>query len=161
MNKNKKNSKVVPKKRNNNLEPFSLGAGLIFGYNKEIREDDHIEFSYRLPLGAIKRLFKSYYEDILSVHQEFIYMGQTSSLDMRTKRYCYEMIDDIVKQLEKHNLNGKKIFDKVFDQYFKSEYEKMKRFSKKHGQNIQHNFKPCTDPKCCEPDKPSKGIKDL
>ncbi len=135
MSKDNRNSKVVSTKRNNNLEPISLRAGITLGYNKEIHEDDSIEFSYRLPLGAIKRLIKSYYEDILYIHQEFSYTGQTGSWEIRMKPYCNRMIVVIQKQLDKHNLNGKKIVDEVFDQYFKSEYGKMESYRKSQKKN--------------------------
>lgn len=135
MSKDNRNSKVVSTKRNKNLEPVSLRAGVIIGYNKEIHEEDYVEFSYKLPLGAIKRLIKSYYEDILSIDQEFIYTGQTGSWEIRMKPYCNRMIGVILKQLDKHNLNGKKIVDEVFDQYFKSEYGKMESYRKSQKKN--------------------------
>jgi len=149
---NKKPMKLVPTTRNKGLEPLlAAGGRLIVGYDTEIHEEDSIIFSYRLPLGAIKRLIKSYYEDLQSICQSATYMGQSGSWEIRMEPYCNRMIWEIIDQLNKHGLDGKKIDGEVFDRYFKDDYEKMKRFSKNHGSNVMESFKPCNDPKCCEP----------
>ena len=162
MNKGKKSLKFVPTKRNKGLEPIPvMGGHLIMGYNEEIHGDDSIEFTYKLPLGAIKRLIKTYYENLRSIFEESTYMGQTGSSEIRMEPYCNRMIGEIIEQLDKHGLDGKKIDDEVFDRYFKADYEKMKRFRKNHGQNVMYDFKPCNDPECCKPNESSGGSLDL
>lgn len=144
-----KRYKVVKTKRNKFLEPMFAGKKLIIGYNKEIHEDDAIEFSYKLPLGAMKRLIESYYKDIQMYDEENVYLATSSSSGLRGKPYCYRMLGSVRKQLDKHGLNGKKIDDEVFDNQFKDAYEKMKIFSKNHGIDVLETFKPCKDVKCC------------
>ena len=142
--------RIVSTKKNKFLEP--MGAGnIVIGYNEEIHYEDSIIFSYKLPLGAIKRLIRSYFEDIESVDEEWVYFAQTGSWENRIKPYCYRMIDSLSKQLDKNGFNGKKIIDDVFDQYFKDKYEKMKRFKKNHGIRVMEDFKRCKDAECCKP----------
>lgn len=149
-----KKIKVVKTDRNEGLEPMPLGNIGVAGYVPEIHSEDALEFTYKLPLGAIKRLIKSYFEEIQDVDEESVYLHQSGSYGLRMWPYCYKMIDEICKQLNGHGLGGKKIIDEVFDTYFKKDYEKMKRFSKNHGdQDIMNDFKPCDDPECCEPKK--------
>src|SRR3990167_9820281 len=111
--------RVISTKRNKGLEPLPTGVGII-GYNEEIHDEDSVEFTYKLPLGAIKRLIKSYYEDIQSIDSASVYMATSGSSEIRMHPYCYRMIADLRKQLDKHSLNGEKIGDEVFDQYFKA-----------------------------------------
>lgn len=144
-----KRLRVVNTKRNKWLEPMYAGRCVI-GYNEEIHVDDATVFTYKLPLGAIKRLVRSYYEDIQGYDEENIYFRQSSSSGLRGRPYCYRMLDDIGKQLIKHKLNNKKIIQGVFDRYFKDSYTKLNRYSKNHqDQAVYYNFKPCSDPKCC------------
>ena len=159
---NKKSSKFVPTKRNKGLEPVPvMGGHLIMGYSEEIHGDDSTEFTYKLPLGAIKRLIKSYYENLRSICEASTYLGQSGSSEIRLEPYCRRMISDIVGQLNKNGLNGEKIEEEVFDQYFKANDEKLKRFRRNHGFNVMESFKPCNDPECCEPNEPSNETKDL
>lgn len=152
MNKDKKPMKFVPTERNKGLEPIPvMGGNLIMGHNEEIHEEDSIIFSYEMPLGAIKRLIKSYYETLQSICGSATYTGQSGSWEIRMEPYCNRMIWEIIEQLNKHGLDGKKVDDEVFNRYFKDDYEKMKRFSKNHGSNVMESFEPCNDPKCCEP----------
>lgn len=148
--------KFVPTRRNKGLEPIPVMRGhLIMGYNDEIHGDDSVEFTYKLPLGAIKRLIRSYYQALLSIWQSSVYAGQSGSTEIRMEPYCNRMIGNIIEQLNKHGLDGKKIDIEVFDHYFKADIEKMKRFRKNHGNNVMYDFKTCKDPICCEPE----GIK--
>lgn len=151
MKKNKQNLKFVTSTtRNKGLEPMPLENIGIVGYVPEIHNEDAQEFTFKLPIGAIKRLIKSYYEDIKEVDEEGVYLHQSGSMGLRLRPYCYRMIDEVSKQLNKHGLEGKKIVDEVFDMYFKEDYEKMKKFDNNHGdQDITQDLKPCNDPKCC------------
>lgn len=141
--------RIVKTKRNKFLAPMIAGKKFIIGYDQEIHEDDAIEFSYKLPLGAIKRLIESYYKDIQMYDEENVYLATSSSSGLRGKPYCYQMLASTRKQLDKHGLNGKKIDDEVFSNQFKDAYEKMKIFSKNHGIDVLETFKPCKDVKCC------------
>ncbi len=141
-----KKIRIFRTKRNKGLEPMLLGTKGIIGYNPEIHDEDSVEFTYKLPLGAIKRLIISYFKDIQMYDEEWIYCSQSSSSMIRGFPYCNRMLGEIHRQLDKHSLNGKKIIDEVFDEYFKSDYEKMKRFKKNHGDSI---FKQCGDSLCC------------
>lgn len=132
MKKDEKQLKFVSTKRNKGLEPIFLRNIGTVGYNPEIHEEDDLEFTYKLPLGAIKRLIRSYYEDIQMYDEELVYLSTSSSSGLRGEPYCYRMLSDIRKQLSKYGLNGKKIIDEVFDQYFKADYKKMKSFNKNH-----------------------------
>ena len=141
-------TRIIPTKRNKALEPRFIRGGVL-GYDPEIHDEDSVEFTYKLPLGAIKRLIKSYYEDIQSIDSASVYMATSGSSEIRMHPYCYRMIADLRKQLDKHGLNGKKICDEVFDQYFKADYENMRRFQKNHGSDVLETFEPCKDPECC------------
>ena len=143
-------------RRNKLLEPIATRVGAI-GYNKEIHEDDSVEFSYKLPLGAIKRLLESYFQEIYSIDAEWVYYKTTGSTEIRIKPYCYSMIGEIGSQLDKHGLKGKKIVDEVFNWRFKKDYEELDRFEKNHGDNVLESFKPCNDPECCKPNKEEKS----
>ena len=145
----KKKFRIIPTKRNRGLEPMPLGTRGIVGYDSEIHDDDSVEFTYRLPLGAIKRLIESYYKNIQMYDEENVYLATNSSSGDRGRPYCYRMISDINEQLDKYGLNGKKIVDEVFEQYFKAGYEKMNRFNKNHGFDVMETFKPCNDTECC------------
>jgi len=59
------------------------------------------------------------------------------------------MLSQIEKQLNKHGLEGRKIIDEVFNEHFKNDYERMKRFNKNHGIDVRETFKKCNDPECC------------
>ena len=137
-------------KRNKLLEPILTGAGVI-GYNKEIHDEDSVVFSYKLPLGAIKRLIRSYYKDINDIDAFWVYYRSTGSDEIRKQPYCYRMIGELQKQLDKHGLKGRTIIDEVFNKYFKEDYERLERFEKNHGDNVMESFKPCNDPECCKP----------
>jgi hypothetical protein len=150
MNTKKQHHKLVRTKRNKNLEPLFTGIGVI-GYDREIHDEDSLEFKYRLPLGAIKRLIISYYEDIKMFDEEWVYLATSSSSGLRITPYCYRMLGDIEKQLDKRGFNGKEIIREVFDRYFKKDYEKMNLYSKNHKNQDPMNYKPCNDPICCEP----------
>ena len=144
--------RVVSTKRNKYLEPMAVGDRFVIGYDEEIHYEDSIEFFYKLPLGAIKRLIRSYYEYIQMYDEENVYFATLSSSGMRGRPYCYRMINDLIKQLNKHGLNGEKIDDEVFARYFKEDYEKLKRFDKNHSdQGINDPFGRCNDPECCKP----------
>src|SRR3989344_3251179 len=149
--KNSKNTLgTVSTKRNKWLEPLRVGTRGPIGYNKEIHEDDAIEFTYKLPLGATKRLIKSYYEDIQRIDSDYIYYASTGSYEIRMRPYYYRMIFDLRKQLDKHGLNWKKIDGEVFDRYFKKDYQEMERYDKNHsGQDPFNDIKSCKDPECC------------
>jgi len=147
---------VTNTKRNEGMAPMSLGNKFIVGYDAEIHEDDAKEFSYKLPLGAIKRLIKSYYDDIRSIDESGVYQSQSGSYEIRMWPYCYRMLEHIRKQVDKHGLEGKKIEDAVFNQYFKKDYDKMERHAKNHPNQGINDFVRCNDPKCCEPELPSK-----
>lgn len=149
MKKNNNQFRLVKTKRNKGLEPLPTGVGII-GYNEEIHIEDSQEFTYKLPLGAIKRLIKSYYEDIQMYDEENVYLATCSSTGDRARPYCYRMLNEIKKQLNDHGFNGKEIDDQVFNRYFKEDYEKMKRFNKNHGCDVLESFKPCNDPECCK-----------
>ncbi len=126
-----------------------VGNRFVMGHNEEIHQDDSIEFKYKLPLGAIKRLIKSYYSDIRGIDEQWVYLATTGSTEIRLQPYCSRMLANIKEQLDKHGHKGKKIIDEVFDQYFKDDYEKMKRYKKNHsGQDI-NSFEICDDPQCC------------
>src|SRR3990167_11353643 len=112
--------RVISTKRNKGLEPLPTGIGII-GYNKEIHIEDSLEFTYKLPLGAIKRLIRSYYKDIQMYDEENVYLATSSSSGDRGRPYCYRMLSDIRKQLDKHGLIGKKIDDEVFELYFEAD----------------------------------------
>ena len=121
------------------------------GYDDEIHYEDSFEFTYKLPLGAIKRLIKSYFKDIDLVISDWVYYRQTGSWGIRIEPYCNRMISNLIKQLDKHGLNGKKIINEVFNRYFKVDYEKMNRYSKNHHDQdlMLGTFQPCNDLKCC------------
>lgn len=112
---------------------------------------DLVEFNYKLPLVAIKKLIRSYYEEIYMYDRENVYLSTHSSSGNRSRTYCYQILKRVRDQLDKYGLEGKKIDDEVFDRYFKDEYEKMERFQKNHGNKVMYDFKPCNDPKCCDP----------
>lgn len=148
MNSPKGKLRVIPTKRNKLLEPI-LGDRSVIGYNEEIHQDDSIELNYKLPLGAIKRLIKSYYSEIRSIDEQSVYLAITGSTEIRLHPYCYRMLANIQQQLDKHGCKGKKIIDEVFNQYFKDDYEKLKRYEKNHsGQGVDF-FEICDDPLCC------------
>lgn len=157
MNKDTKQLKFVSTKRNKGLEPMPIGNFGIVGYNPEIHGEDALEFTYKLPIGAIKRLIKSYFEEIKSIDEGGVYMGMSGSYEIRMHPYCNRMLSEIETQLDRNGIIGKKIIDEVFDQYFKKEYEKMERFSKNHGHNVMESFEYCNDPLCCEKEKMQKG----
>jgi len=71
--KNEDKTEFIPTERNKDLEPLPTGVGII-GYNSEIHKEDSLEFSYKLPIGAIKRLIQSYYEEMKDLDEEDIYM---------------------------------------------------------------------------------------
>lgn len=148
MKKQNKNPKVISTKRNKGIEPISANR-FIIGYNEEIHSDDSIEFSYKLPLGAIKRLIKSYHEDLLSIYQDSTYLGQSGSWEIRMLPYCHAMLSNIEKQLNECGLNGNEICKEVFDKYFKAHKEQMDRYIKNHGKVSIDDCKPCKDPECC------------
>ncbi len=156
----KNKDKFVSTKRNKGLEPMG-GSRFIIGYNSEIHSDDALEFSYKLPLGAIKRLIESYYKDIQLIDSSGVYCGNSGSWEIRMHPYCYRMIANLRKQLYSHGFNGEEIDDEVFDQYFKADYEKMKRFSKNHGNDVMEGFKRCDDPECCKPLTKREKVIDL
>lgn len=108
------------------------GCAEMYAIAEAVKDEDDLEFTYKFPLGAIKRLIRSYYEDIQIFDEELVYLSTSSSSGLRGETYCYRMLNDIRKQLNKHGLNGKKIIDEVFDQYFKADYKKMKSFNKNH-----------------------------
>lgn len=145
-----KNRKIIvtKTKRNKGLEPKPTAVGIL-GHYPEIHEEDAIEFTYKLPLGAIKRLIRSYYETIKSIDSSGVYAGTSGSYEIRMWPYCYRVLGDIVQQLNKHGLDGKKIDEEVFNFYFKESYEKIERYSKNHTFDQAEGFKPCSDPQCC------------
>lgn len=145
-----KKHQIISTKRNKGLEPVITGVGII-GYDPEIHEEDSQVFSYKLPLGAIKRLIRSYYDTIQNCDEENIYLATSSSSGMRAQSYCYRVISDLVEQLDKNKLDGEQIADEIFNRYFKDNYEKMKRFNKNHGVDVMETFRQCDDPKCCDP----------
>lgn len=117
--------------------------------NLERGDEDTVEHKYKLPLEAIKRLIRSYYETIQSCDAENVYLSQYGSSDSRMRNGSYFMLDKIRKQLDKYGHDGKKIDDEVFDRYFKDAYERLKIYDKNHsGQGVVF-FEPCNDPKCC------------
>lgn len=147
--KNEKELKVKSTERNKGIEPMRLKNGIVFGYDPEIHDEDAIEFTYKLPLGAIKRFIKSYMQSMKSIDQTFTYSHDSGSYEIRMYPYCVRMLLDIEKQLNEHKLCSKKIVDEVYSMYFKDAYEKMKRFSKNHKGAVMEEFKPCNDPECC------------
>lgn len=157
MNKDKQNSKFVSTKRNKGLEPMPLGDIGVVGYDPEIHGEDALEFTYKLPIGAIKRLIRSYFEEMKSIDAGGVYYGMSGSYEIRMYPYCNRMLYEIKTQLDKNGIEGRKVIDEVFDDYFKEDYEKMKRFSKNHGDNTMEAFKPCNDPLCCKKEKVQKG----
>lgn len=137
-------------KRNKGLEPI-IGKHLTVGYDPEIHGEESLEFSYKLPLGAIKRLAQSYFQEIEDIDAESAYFNQSGSAGLRMYSYANQMLKDLEKQLNKHQLPGKKILDEVFNTYFKNNYEKMNRYQKNHPNQGIDEFKRCKDPKCCLP----------
>jgi hypothetical protein len=158
----KNNNKMVyiPSEKNKDLEPLA-GKKFVIGYDDEIHGEDSVEYNFKLPVGAIKRLIRSYYEEIYSICSMWIQCGQTGSYEIRMEPYCNRMISEIVKQLNKHGFNGQKIVDEVFNRSFKEDFDKLERFSKNHGDNIMEAFKPCSDPKCCKPEKEKSVTEDV
>ncbi len=146
---NKKLLRFKPTKRNKGLEPVYLENFGAIGYDQEIHGDDSLEFNYLLPIGAIKRLIKSYFEDMESIDQSSTYGGMTGSYEIRMRPYCNQMLNEIEKQLNTHRVNGRKIIDEVFEAYFKKSYDEMKVYSKNHDHLSYEDFKPCNDTKCC------------
>lgn len=138
----------VSTEKNKGLEPIFIN-NLAIGYEPEVHGIDALEASYSLPLGAIKRLISSYYDEIKECNEENVYLGTSSSMGSRKRAYCSRMIADIRKQLDKHGLNGKKVDDEVFNQSFKKDFEEMERFYKNHGDKVLYFFKPCKDQLCC------------
>lgn len=126
---NNKQVKFISTTRNKGLEPILLKNGVVIGFDPEIHDEDAIEFTYKLPLGAIKRLIKSYMQDIKSIDEEWTYTQDTGSYEIRMSPYCNKMLFAIEKQLNKLGLKGKNIIDEVFNQYFKADYKKMKSFN--------------------------------
>src|SRR5260221_13361126 len=112
-NNSKKIFKVLKSERNEGLEPMQLG-NFIAGFDSEIHEEDVIEHTYKLPLGAVKRLIRSYYDDIESIDSEGVYLCSSGSWGLRMWPYCHKMLNNIIEQLNKHGLKGKEIFDEVF-----------------------------------------------
>ena len=146
----KKSYRIRSTEKNKDLDPMIAG-GLIFGYDPEIHGEDSYEFTYNLPLGAIKRLIKSYFEDMEIFDQEAVYLSQSGSHGLRMYSYASRMLEDLEKQLINHKLHGKKIVDDVFDMYFKKSYDKMKRHQKNHPNQALDNFERCNDSECCLP----------
>lgn len=139
----------VPTERNKGLEPM-IGKNFTIGYVPEIHKEDAIEVKLTLPIGAVKRLFKSYYEDIKENAIENVYLRQTSSYYGRLNDYAAEMIIFIRNQLNQQGLKGEELENDVFNQYFKEEFDEMRKYDKNHHK-LDFGI-PCSDPACsCHP----------
>ncbi len=145
----KRRYRVRSTDKNKGLEPIIAGKRFIIGYDSEIHGEDSYEFTYMLPVGAIKRLIKSYFEEMESVDQESAYLNQSGSHGLRMYSYADRMLGDLRKQLDKHLLPGEKIIDEVFDAYFKKSYDKMKGYQENHPNQGINDFERCKDPECC------------
>ena len=128
---NNKQTKVIKTERAKGLEPKRTG-NYVMGYITEIHEDDALELTYKLPLGAIKRLIQSYFEEIEAIDQAWVYLGNSGSWEIRMEPYCYRMLGSIEKELNNHTLDGKKIINDIFIKFFKKSYDEMERFNKFH-----------------------------
>lgn len=137
-------------KKNKGLEPI-VGKQFIIGYDREIHGEDSVELTYTLPLGAIKRLIQSYFEEMEMVDRESVYLNQSGSHGLRMYSYASRMLKDLEKQMKKHGLPGKRIIKEVFNVYFKKEYDKMNKYQENHPSQSPYDFKRCEDPECCVP----------
>jgi hypothetical protein len=123
------------------LKPIQMGS-VVIGYNEEIHKDDAIKVPITLPLGAIKRLISSYLEDIVEIHQVFVYCGQSGSTEIRQLPYCELMLSGIIEALNKNGQDGKAIINEIFDAEFKACCDELDLYEKTHKNGI------CDDPKC-------------
>jgi len=123
----------ISKLNKNILKPI-IGKSYVAGWNPEIFGDDSVEYNFKLPLGAIRRLICSYYENIYSVIQGWVDFKLSGSYEIRIKAYAYNMLDYLAEQLNKNRLNGQKIINEVYNQSFKEKFEQLdnkKKINKK------------------------------
>lgn len=136
------------KDKTKGLDPLIAG-NIVIGYDPEIHSKDKLEYDFRLPLGAAKRLIRSYYEELRMIDEEGVYLGQSSSSNLRMYPFASRMIHDIKYQLGKQGVSGKKVADEVFEMYFKKAYAKMALYSKNHKNQLPDSFQQCSDTSCC------------
>lgn len=122
---------IIKIKRNGKEYPFFAPWGVpgkfVVGMISEISPKNNKEISIQLPIEAIKRLIRSYYDDIRSYDEECVYLEQVDTTEMRRKDYADIMLASIEEQLGEAGLNAKEIQDEIFKMYFEDAYEKMRK----------------------------------
>jgi len=111
---------------NKNVPAPIITNGIMIGWNKEIFGEDSVEYNFKLPLGAIRRLIHSYFRDIYECRYGWIFLQTVGSSDMRRDIYAWRMLDHIEKELINNNLPGEEIIDDIFSRYFKKDFEMLK-----------------------------------
>ena len=92
--------------------------------------DGGVEFTYKLPLEAIEKLFISYYETLKSIREDYVYMHSTGSSEYHEQQYCYVMIKLLMKQLSMHGIDGKKFESDIYNRLFKKDFDDMEKHLK-------------------------------
>jgi len=115
MNKNNKKAKAISMNKTQVADYKILDKSVFLAHDGELHED-YVEYSYSLSLEAVKRLLKSYYDEIRAIHERNTNTRQTDQREFVEEPYYYAMIGDIKVQLNKLGLNGKKVADEVFQQ---------------------------------------------
>jgi hypothetical protein len=110
----------MEKELKQSLAPIVCGAEknskIVIGYVEKIHKNDVGEIP--VTVGAVKRLLRSYWEEIKTIDNFFLETSTTGSYEIRMKPFCFEKISKLKNNLNKAEFDGENINNEVMMSVF-------------------------------------------
>ncbi len=115
------------------------GETYLFPWPEEFEGANREEYNFILPLGAVKRLIRSYWKEIYLVIESQVQTQGTLSSDNALKIESYRMLVILMDQLAQQGLDGKCINEEVYNTYFKERFEELEKLDKRIKESDELN----------------------
>lgn len=127
----KKNNPVVEEEEkvvryrnlDKNFTRLLLTDDMLVGLQQDNPIDYDAKYTFKLPLSTIRCLIYSCLDVLYEGATRVVHMD---SYDIGVSPSVYSILNDLMKELDKHRLDSRRIIDEVFNQSFKEKFRQLK-----------------------------------
>ena len=119
---------------------------------KKYKKLDETYYNFKLPLSAIKRLIRSYFDDIYNLEETWSepWTG-VSGWEERLHSHCYIMLNHIEECLTENGINGEGLIRHIYNEEYLEKFKEIEEYRKRN-----ENWDSESAKKMKEPIDPSK-----
>ncbi len=122
-NKSEEENLVRYKNLDKNFTRLLLTDDMLVGLQQDSPIDYDAKYTFKLPLSTIRCLVYSCLDILYEGATRFVH---TDSYGIGVGSNVYSILNDLIKELDKHHLDGRRIIDEVFNQSFKEKFRQLK-----------------------------------